>query len=141
MTQAVEALAQSLDAQLYAVHVFTPPDVVPFSGYEGLIGLEGLPYTVYDPTIQQERAEAETHAFERFLQARFSQPVLHAIRRGEPAAVIIDEAREHKADLIVLGHRRRGFVENLFVGSVASAVLKESTRPVLLFPMVDDDAR
>lgn len=137
MTRAVEELAAALDAALDAVHVISPPEVAPFTGYEGLIGLEGLPYTPYDPAIVRERDEAETDAFERFLLSRFSRPIRHAIRRGDPATVILDEAEALDADLVVLGHRKHGLVERLFVGSVASAVLRACTRPLLLYPLHD----
>ncbi len=138
MTRAVETMAQSLGASLDAVHVIQPPDVVPFTGYEGLIGLEGLPYTAYDPAVARERDEAETDAFERFLLSHFQHPIRHAIRRGDPAIVILEEARALDADLVVMGKRRHGLVERLFVGSVASAVLKDCKRPVLLYPLTDD---
>lgn len=137
VTRAVEALAGQLGAELFTLHVMSPPEAVPFSGYEGLIGLEGLPYSLYDPAIEREREEAETDAFNRFLKERFSGPVHAAVRQGDPAAVILDDAEQHQADLIVLGHRRRGFVEKLFTGSVASTVLKESARPVLFFPIIE----
>ena len=137
VTRAVEVFARRLGAEMFALHVMTPPEAVPFSGYEGLIGLEGLPYSLYDPTLEREREEAETDAFNRFLKERFEGAVHAAVRQGDPAAVILDDAAQHRADLIVLGHRHRGFVEKLFTGSVASAVLKESTVPVLLFPIFE----
>lgn len=138
MTRAVEAMASQLGAQLFALHVMPPPDMVPFSGYEGMIGLEGLPYALYDPSLSAEREEAESNAFNRFLAERFAAPVHAALRQGDPAAVILDDADAHDADLIVLGHRHRSFMEKLFAGSVASAVLRESSRPTLFFPITDE---
>ncbi len=137
VTQAVERLASQLGAEMFALHVMSPPEAVPFSGYEGLIGLEGLPYALYDTSLEREREEAETDAFNRFLKERFTGSVHAAVRQGDPASVILDDAAQHRADLIVLGHRHRGFVEKLLAGSVASAVLKESTIPTLLFPIVE----
>jgi nucleotide-binding universal stress UspA family protein len=53
---------------------------------------------------------------------------------GQAVGVILDEAREWAADLIVLGtHGRSGF-ERLFLGSVAERVLRRATCPVLTAP-------
>jgi nucleotide-binding universal stress UspA family protein len=43
-------------------------------------------------------------------------------REGDPAAVILDVAREEKIDLIVLGSRGLGTLQGLLVGSVSSKV-------------------
>jgi len=45
------------------------------------------------------------------------------IREGIPKDVIVEEAREWDADLIVLGSHGYGFVKRLVLGSVAAAVV------------------
>ena len=45
------------------------------------------------------------------------------IREGIPKDVIVEEAREWGADLIVLGSHGYGFVKRLVLGSVAAAVV------------------
>ncbi len=136
-TQSVEALAAQMGADLYALHVVPPPEVAPFSGYEGLVGIEGLPYAMYDPQVERDLADAEEDALNRFLSERFTRPVRAACRPGDPAAVILDDAKGYQADLIVLGHRHRGFMERMLAGSVALSVLRESPLPVLLFPIAE----
>jgi nucleotide-binding universal stress UspA family protein len=41
---------------------------------------------------------------------------------GDPSTTIIDAARDHKADLVVLGAHHRGFLSGLFGADVASEV-------------------
>jgi nucleotide-binding universal stress UspA family protein len=50
------------------------------------------------------------------------------------AKEILSQANELNADLIVMGTHGHGAMYNLLVGSATKAVLKHSTRPVLLVP-------
>jgi len=52
--------------------------------------------------------------------------------RGRAASVIVDQAREMGADLIVLGHRGQGRWESILLGSVASEVVDHAPCPVLV---------
>ncbi len=61
-------------------------------------------------------------------------PVRSTVLEGEPAAVILEEARRVPECLVVLGtHGHSGF-ENLVLGSVAEKVLRKSPCPVLTVP-------
>ncbi|MFB6106996.1 MAG: universal stress protein [Halobacteriaceae archaeon] len=51
-------------------------------------------------------------------------------RWGDPAAAIVDAARERDADVIVLGGRKRSALGSALFGSVSQAVTLESDRPV-----------
>ncbi len=51
---------------------------------------------------------------------------------GRPAEAIVAEARARDSDLIILGNRGAGVVERFLFGSVAEAVLRETSRPVLV---------
>jgi Universal stress protein UspA and related nucleotide-binding proteins len=57
------------------------------------------------------------------------QPVLI---RGRAASVIVDQAREMEADLIVVGHRGHGRWESMLLGSVASEVVDHAPCAVLV---------
>lgn len=52
--------------------------------------------------------------------------------RGEPARAIIDEAAEFKADLVVVGHRGRGAVASVRLGSTSTKVAEHAPCPVLV---------
>jgi nucleotide-binding universal stress UspA family protein len=58
-------------------------------------------------------------------------PARHVLQSGAPGTAILDGARAAEADLIVMGtHGRRGF-SHLVSGSVAEAVLRQASCPVL----------
>lgn len=51
---------------------------------------------------------------------------------GHAAREIIDDAREHNADVIVMGSRGRGDLAGLLLGSTAHKVIHLADRPVLV---------
>jgi nucleotide-binding universal stress UspA family protein len=55
-----------------------------------------------------------------------------AVRAGEPAAMIVDEARERRADLVVMATHGRSGIGRAVLGSVAEGVLAGGRVPVLL---------
>ena len=59
-------------------------------------------------------------------------PIEYAVRFGEPAEEILEEAREFGADLVVMATHGRSGVARLMLGSVAEAVLRRSEVPVVL---------
>jgi nucleotide-binding universal stress UspA family protein len=57
-----------------------------------------------------------------------------APRSGNAASVLLAEAQELQASLIVMGSRGLSGVRSLVLGSVSHAVLNHSDRPVLIVP-------
>lgn len=57
-----------------------------------------------------------------------------AVQQGEPADVILREARLAGVDLLVLGRERRSAVRRHLLGSVTSTVLRGANCPVLVIP-------
>ncbi len=86
-----------------------------------------------DALVDQRYAEPnQVKALEAKLDGAGVQHVLlHAIRGKDAADEILDAALEHRADLIVLGLRRRSPVGKLLMGSTAQRVLLEARCPVL----------
>jgi len=72
--------------------------------------------------VQEAVAEAEQVGVEADFQ--FVQ--------GDAAKAIVDYAREHDADLIVVGSRDLGSVKSLVLGSVSRDVVDHADRPVLV---------
>ena len=53
------------------------------------------------------------------------------VREGYPATVIVDEAREINADLIVIGTQGLSGLKHLLLGSIAERVVQRAPCPVL----------
>ena len=85
--------------------------------------------------LDEQRNVAQDHLNQLLVEARqhVTQTSLE-MRNGLPSALICDVAREHKADLIIMGtHGWTGFNRVLF-GSVAERVIQRAPCPVLSIP-------
>jgi nucleotide-binding universal stress UspA family protein len=56
------------------------------------------------------------------------------VRSGDPAATLLEVANDVDADLVVVGTRGRGGLDELLLGSVARTVADRARRPTLVVP-------
>jgi nucleotide-binding universal stress UspA family protein len=59
------------------------------------------------------------------------QPIIKILASGTPATAIVEHARHGHADLIVVGSHERTGLQHLLHGSVAEAVMRQASCPVL----------
>jgi universal stress protein A len=119
-------VAGSVGASLEVVHVWEPP------GYVGPDALALLPVGSGVPGREQTQAEVQREV--EGVRARAAvRPRATSVRveAGEPSDVILHLAGDGGADLIVMGTHGRTGLGRLLIGSVAEAVLRRSTCPVL----------
>ena len=85
----------------------------------------------------EEFNEIDTARLER-LEARLrglgATEVSLELAYGSPTSIVLERARSGKHTLIVMGSQGRGFIEEVFVGSVAHNVVRQAPIPVLLVP-------
>src|SRR5579871_4351661 len=118
-------LARTFEADLELVHVV---ENILSRGF----GAEG--YVAAYPELQQE----VEYAAERQLNATLSvedREVLRTkavlLKSNAPAYTIVDYAKEHDFDLIIMGTHGRGAIAHLLMGSVAERVVRTAPCPVL----------
>lgn len=75
---------------------------------------------------RQELAEAETLLREKGITPQLVEG------HGDPAEVIVDQAKESGCDLIVIGTRGLNIAERLLLGSVSTKVLHDAPCDVLV---------
>ena len=80
--------------------------------------------------IDQERLERRK---EQLLKAGASFVDIQ-IPYGSPTAAILEEARRGHSSLILMGTQGRGFIQELFLGSVSHNVARHARLPVLFVP-------
>ena len=91
-------------------------------------------------------AELTAHAEDALamVESETDQPVVTAVREGEPAAEITAYAEENDADLVTTGTRGRHGENRFLLGSVAEDVVRRCPVPVLtvrqLAAFEDDEA-
>lgn len=119
-----EHMARRTDAQVIVVHAFEFPSVYDWTD-------------AYEKLCEHHRRavmEVAEDAVEALQQAGVQAAA--DVREGPAARAIVEAARVHQADLIILGSRaqKRDSVAETLLGSVSSAVLRNSYCPTLLIP-------
>ena len=137
------ALAQRHDAQITFVHALEPLGPTARSLVRNMVPEDQL-QRLESEGFRRVRAEIERR-IERFCEAELgaaeaARSVVEAIRivEGHAADVIIDQARDCAADLIIVGSHSRKGIQRVLLGSVAQKVTSQADRPVLLVPIPED---
>jgi nucleotide-binding universal stress UspA family protein len=86
-----------------------------------------------DATVDQRYVDDEqlTALRQRLAEADVEHDIVHATRGRDASDEILAVAEEHRAELVVIGMRRRTPVGKLLMGSTAQRVLLEADCPVL----------
>ncbi|WP_254278872.1 universal stress protein [Haloarcula marina] len=94
--------------------------------------------TTWDGVTEMLREEGEQslESIER-MAAGADISVETAIVEGGPSNEIVEYAREHDCDTIVMGTHGRGGIDRLLLGSVAERVVRTSPVPVVTMPVSD----
>ncbi len=58
-----------------------------------------------------------------------------AVKEGDAVEEILNTADAEGCDMIVLGTRRKGWLKQTLLGSVAKSVLERTQKPVLMIPL------
>jgi nucleotide-binding universal stress UspA family protein len=90
------------------------------------------PYNAAEDAQWKEKEQLYLTATANWVSAVARVAANTAIVSGEVAEAILEQSWADRADLIVLATHGRGPVNRFFVGSVADAVLRRATAPVLI---------
>jgi nucleotide-binding universal stress UspA family protein len=85
-----------------------------------------------DEDALQVHRDALDAAEREIRSARDDLTIEPILLRGRAATLIVDEARDMPADLVVVGHRGHGPWESMLLGSVSSEVVDHAPCPVLV---------
>ncbi len=119
-----EHLARRNDAQVVVVHAYEPPEAYEWT--EAYAKLREQ-YELVAQEVVDDAVDALAKAGVR---------ATGDLRQGDPATTILEAVRLHQADLIVMGGRaqKRTPVAESLLGSVSTAVLRQTYCPVLIVP-------
>lgn len=118
--------AQDLKAKVFLLHVVPPPIVMTAYG----ITKDQIPDFLCQ---EQEQAKKELRVFHEELEAKAIETTSLTVQ-GPPIESILLVAREHAADLLVMGSHGHGAFYEFIVGSTTRGVLKNFPGPVVLVP-------
>jgi len=103
------------------LHVLEPLPLHFESAFGTFVNTEGL----------RRIRENATTLLEESAKKFGERDVVSELREGKPAYEILDAAKRHKAELIVMGTHGRGGLEEFFLGSVAARIVRKAPCPVL----------
>lgn len=120
------SLAQVFNARLHFVHAYEP--AFAYSDAEA-IALYSTPPDL-DPIrerLANLKPTVDDVAFD------------HEVLFGFPGSVLLDYAREHQVDLIVMATHGRSGLSRVLLGSVAETVMRHAGCPVMTIRVPSDD--
>ena len=127
--------AKAMGAEIVLLHVVSDPVYYSSTDYSPIMGFTG--YMNMDP-LQLNAVEELKNASLKFLDKTRSQlgdvNIQTAVEEGDLAATILKTAKKLEADVIVIGSHSQKWLENIVMGSVTEAVLRQSEIPLLIIP-------
>lgn len=135
----VSELARRHQAQVTVVHAIEPVSVFAdalLATYVPKESMSALREHGYDAVMATIRARVRQAFQEDFMDFNGSADWIADVQvvGGDPAQVILDQADQIHADLIVMGRHGGRSASQIALGSVASKVLQLSRIPVYLVP-------
>jgi len=121
------ALARAHDARLVLLHIVQPPVLI--SEYGAIMTNIQEIVAISERTSAKELAKRE-----RSLKRSAGIPVEVLQATGAPVASIIAQAKQVKADYIVVGSHGHSALYDLFAGSTASGLIRRAPCPVVVVP-------
>ena len=123
ITKNAVKLAKAFSAKVYLVHALSPNE-----------GLESGATN----DVTQDFPDETTELNELANTLRQQDIETHAIlAAGIPSQVIMDEANNIKADLIIAGSHGHGGLTNMILGDVIQDILRHANVPILIIPEHD----
>jgi len=121
-------LADAFGSKIWIVHIAAPePD---FVGYE--VGPQ------YIRDFRATDLKKEHHKIYEYVNLLNKKGIdaEGLLVQGATVKMVIEEANKLKADLIIAGHHEHSFIYKALAGRVSSEIIKKSTIPVLIVPIL-----
>jgi nucleotide-binding universal stress UspA family protein len=128
-------MARRHDAKIVMLHAIEPIPAYA-AAYTGIT--DELKRKQQEETVQEIRTRLGD--FCRKAESEIGPPCVELVSkilvpRGHPPEEILNAADQEGCDVIVLGTHGKGFLAHTFLGSVSSAVLNRTQKPVFIIPL------
>jgi nucleotide-binding universal stress UspA family protein len=124
----------STDFSENADHAFAYVEKMAEEGARRVTLLHIMDKAHLDHPMEEELATRRLERMEEILRAGSSAKIDVKIIYGSPFPEIIRTIQEKNVHLVVMGSQGRGFIKEVFLGSVSHNVARASDAPVLLIP-------
>ncbi len=128
VNKAIE-IAEKFDAKLWIIHASAPdPDFVS--------------YKAGPQSVRDDRAKtllSENKLLEGLTEKARQKGIKATglLIQGATISLLIEECDKLNADLLIMGHKKHGFLQKIIKGSIAEGILKDVKIPLLIIPLAD----
>ena len=126
------ALAKSMNAGVLLLHVVADQTYYANLNYSGIMGFYGN--DLYALTSKENLIKTALQFLDKTKEHLADTNIETLAEEGDFPDVIMDIAKKHKADIIVLGTHSKRWLEKILMGSVTEKVLQETTLPLFIIP-------
>jgi len=120
-------MAKTYQAKLWIIHASAPdPDFV---------GYEAGPQSVRDERARTLFTENKILNDYADLAKRKGVDATGLLIQGPTTELILEECDKLKADLLILGHRKHGFIQRIIRGSIAGGIMENTKIPLMIIPL------
>ncbi|NMP24558.1 universal stress protein [Sulfobacillus harzensis] len=116
--------------EVTVVTVITPPSTA-WAGAGGYVLDAGIYEKTYQEILDEEKSEGHEILAKTAKEIIHCRVVREEVLMGQPARAIVEYAKTHHIDLIIMGRRGHSALGNL-MGSVSFGVLQRSSVPVTI---------
>jgi nucleotide-binding universal stress UspA family protein len=137
----LEQIAAAQDAEVHLVQVVSAPVWMAMGGGE-YGSYDAVSPELYERVIEEVDAQARQNLDRILRRLQAHEPPIRSkvgLFHGSPYATLLDQEQEVRPGLVVMATHGRTGLDRFVRGSVADAVVREGTAPVLLVPSFGRD--
>lgn len=129
------AMAKSMNARVYLLHVIGDPVNYSSTAYSPIVGFTGYSdIGQLQLNIDEALQNATTQYLDIIRQHLGDESIETIIEVGDYAESILKSAKDLHADVIVMGSHSQKWLEKILMGSVTEKVLQLTDLPLLVVP-------
>ena len=127
-------LARQFQSELKLLHVLSDFGYYELN-YPTFLGYEGYSHLDLDPRIDEELFKVAEDYLQTVKSHLDHQNVSAIVERGPVPDVVLQQAGDWGADMIIMGTHSHSVLEKILMGTTASKVLERTSIPVLMVPI------
>ena len=140
VAEAGYAMAKSMNAKVFLLHVIGDPVNYSSTAYSPIMGFTGYSdIGQLQLNIDEALHDATSQYLDKISQHLGGETIEAIIEVGDYAELILKSAKDLHADVIVMGSHSQKWLEKILVGSVTEKVLQLTDLPLFVVPTRKQD--
>ena len=134
------SIAKAMNSEVVLLHVLADITYYSTPGYTPMLGFSDFSHAQFMETMDVDGLKNAGKLFlERMKHQLGDESITTVIEEGDVADMVLKIALRSHVDIIVIGSHSRKWLEKVLVGSTAEKVLGQTTKPLLIVPVKEED--